>query len=156
MARTQDPLTLSLIFLRYAGLPFFSNSCILDLGCGDGAVLKLLEKLRYRKIAGIELDPFLCRLAKQNSPKSQIIEGNFLHNRSIDEVLALNPRVIYAFNPAPPYEVVSFLSSIISEKNLMVILRNPIAFEAICASTFIDCFLIRSYKHFKVMRLRKA
>ena len=109
MARTTDPLKLGLIFLRHAGLPFwFPNSWILDLGCGDGIVLKLLEKLRYRKIAGIENDNFLCTLAKQNCPKSQIIGGDFLQSRSISEVVALNPRVIYAFNPAPPEEILFF------------------------------------------------
>jgi len=156
MARSTDPLKLALIFLRHVGLPFFSNSFILDLGCGDGIVLKLLERLGYRKIVGVESDRHLCFLAKQNSKKSKIIEGNFLHRRIIAEVAALKPRIIYLFNPAPPHEVLFFLESLINETELVLILRNPEAFQDICSSTKIQVLSIHSYDNYKILKIQRA
>jgi len=40
--------------------------CLLDVGCGKGVVLREAVKYPFRKIAGIELLPDICKIAKHN------------------------------------------------------------------------------------------
>ena len=44
----------------------FSDSVLVDLGCGKGRVLLVGSEFGFRKVIGVEFSPDLCRLAEEN------------------------------------------------------------------------------------------
>lgn len=81
-----------LVLLRILGC-----KSILDLGSGDGFVLRLAEKLKYSKTIGIEADLELFKLSEKNTERSNLYCFFFeeIHPLLFQEVLDL----IYLFNP---------------------------------------------------------
>jgi len=73
------------------------NSFI-DLGSGDGYVLRLAEAVRFKTVTGVEADTALHSLASRNLTRS------ILHNKHFSDLEVNNlPKkidVVYFFNPA--------------------------------------------------------
>jgi SAM-dependent methyltransferase len=57
-------------------LPSDRTTPILDLGCGAGNVLFLLERLGYTDLTGVDMSPEQIALARKWSPNATIIEGD--------------------------------------------------------------------------------
>ena len=144
MGRANDPISLSFLFLRYFGLPIANkDNFLLDLGCGDGTVLKIFQLLRYRKYLGVEFDPELCHLAAKNS-KAQIIQGDFTDDELQVQIRKFGPTKIFAFNPIDASTLYSVIENLFIRSKIIVILRNPK-----------DTQLLTSNSRFKVKILRK-
>lgn len=84
-----------LVLLRMLGC-----KTILDLGSGDGFVLKVAESLGYSECYGVEADVSLCDISRRNLSRSVV------YNQYFSEVTVEsfeNPiQLIYFFNPDLP------------------------------------------------------
>uniref|UniRef100_A0A7C3V3Y7 Class I SAM-dependent methyltransferase n=1 Tax=Desulfobacca acetoxidans TaxID=60893 RepID=A0A7C3V3Y7_9BACT len=58
---------------------------VLDLGCGAGQFLYLLDSLGYTEITGVDLSPARVAQARRAVPRARVIEGD------LRQVLAANP-----------------------------------------------------------------
>jgi SAM-dependent methyltransferase len=123
------------------------QGAILDLGCGDGVMLRAFQILGWKTIIGIEGDPELAQLALDNTaPKSWIgkrYQGNFrvsVYSEQFEQIgKVLNDlsnsgifvEYVYAFNPCSPKELLEVIHRIRlhlpATKTLMVQLRNPVS-----------------------------
>jgi len=66
-------------------LPSNRNIPVLDMGCGPGYFLYMLEQLGYTDLTGVDLSPEQVALARKWCPRATIIHGD------VREVLAENP-----------------------------------------------------------------
>jgi 2-polyprenyl-3-methyl-5-hydroxy-6-metoxy-1,4-benzoquinol methylase len=66
-------------------LPADRGTPILDMGCGPGYFLYLLENLGYKDVTGVDIGPEQISLARRRCPRSRIIESD------ARETLAQNP-----------------------------------------------------------------
>jgi SAM-dependent methyltransferase len=103
-----------LVLLRFLGC-----KSILDLGSGDGFVLRLAEKFRYSEIIGIEANSALFELSEKNCTRGK------LHNLFFEEI---NPDdfpnvidLIYLFNPT---DYVTVVKSCMKLKSKWFLMKN--------------------------------
>jgi SAM-dependent methyltransferase len=66
-------------------LPADRAAPVLDIGCGPGFFLCLLERLGYTDVTGVDLSPEQVALARRNCGRATVVLGDAL------EVLAANP-----------------------------------------------------------------
>jgi SAM-dependent methyltransferase len=66
-------------------LPADRNTPVLDMGCGDGKFLFMLEQMGYTDITGVDLSPEQIARARHWCPGARIIEGD------VREFLQENP-----------------------------------------------------------------
>lgn len=66
-------------------LPSDRNTPVLDMGCGPGYFLYMLDQLGYTDLTGVDLSPEQVALAREWCPRATIIQGD------LREVLAQNP-----------------------------------------------------------------
>lgn len=99
----EKPLEL-LGFNKKMVLDNFKESSVLDIGCGDGFLLKkLLEKNKSIKALGIDISPVALEKAKQNGVDCQsvdITEKLPFEDNSFDSVLLLDV-LEHMFEPEP-------------------------------------------------------
>lgn len=99
----ENPLEL-LGFNKKMVLDNFKESSVLDIGCGDGFVLKkLLEKHRNIKVLGIDISPVAIEKAKQNGIDCQLLDITDrlpFEDNSFDSVLLLDV-LEHMFEPEP-------------------------------------------------------
>lgn len=77
----------------------YANCAFIDVGCGKGAVLKVARKFPFKRIAGIDLDGDLVKIARNNMkilkyPEIECIEANaleFQHYVEFDVFFFFNP-----------------------------------------------------------------
>ena len=50
----------------FADLDIENDDCFIDIGCGKGGVLRFACDYPFYRIAGIEVEPFLCDIARKN------------------------------------------------------------------------------------------
>jgi SAM-dependent methyltransferase len=100
-------------------LRFLGCKSILDLGSGDGFVLKLAEKFRYSEIIGIEAHSALFELLEKNCTRAK------LHNLFFEEINADDfPDIIdliYLFNPT---DYVTVIESCMKLKCKWLLMKN--------------------------------
>jgi SAM-dependent methyltransferase len=89
---------LHLIIPHLIALRILGCRSLLDLGSGDGFVLRLAEKLGFSKTFGIEAHPELFKLSEKNCPRSYLYKMYFEEISSDDFLMRFD--VIYLFNPA--------------------------------------------------------
>jgi len=80
LARTTDPLTQIFRVLRYMNWkfsPFRKSFSLLDLGCGDGFMLKAFDFAGFRNLSGVEIDNELADLSRKNVPRASIASLDF-------------------------------------------------------------------------------
>jgi len=87
------------LLLPHLGLfRLFNCNSFIDLGSGDGYVLRIAEAVRFKTVTGVEADTALHNLATRNLTRS------ILHNQPFSdlEVNSLPNKidVVYFFNPA--------------------------------------------------------
>lgn len=66
-------------------LPSDRTTPVLDMGCGPGFFLWMLDRLGYTDLTGVDLSPEQVALARQWCPRAAIIQGD------VRDVLAQNP-----------------------------------------------------------------
>lgn len=76
--------------------PDIENGSVLDIGCGTGAMLRIVhEKRPGMKLTGIDVSPDMLAIARRNAPKTKIIEADIAAivtppQNTFDAVLSLN------------------------------------------------------------------
>lgn len=99
----EHPLEL-LGFNKKMVLDNFKENSVLDIGCGDGFLLKkLLEENKNVKALGIDISPVALEKAKQNGVDCQLLditEQLPFENNSFDSVLLLDV-LEHMFEPEP-------------------------------------------------------
>lgn len=66
-------------------LPEDRAAPVLDIGCGPGFFLYVLEKLGYGDVTGVDLSPEQVALAREHCPRARVVLGD------ARELLAANP-----------------------------------------------------------------
>lgn len=128
LARTIDPLTQIFRVIRYMGFirtPFGKNFSILDLGCGDGFMLRGFDFVGFKNLAGVEFDRKLCYIASKNIPRAKIHCVDF---SSPDFSVSLGETsftAVFAFNPAPARALIPALKCIAERGSYILFYRNP-------------------------------
>lgn len=91
----------------------------IDLGCGKGMCLKCAAEMGYKKVAGLELDTDLLKIARNNMRKlnlnADVIYGNAMEYSDYDDY-----DLFYFFNPfGPPVfeKVIEFMKESQQRKN---------------------------------------
>jgi SAM-dependent methyltransferase len=57
-------------------LPRDRSTPILDLGCGEGYFLHLMDELGYTDVSGVDLNPARVRLAQRLAPRARVCAGD--------------------------------------------------------------------------------
>ena len=95
--------------------PVSCQDVLLDIGCGDGRVLKKASSLGAKTI-GYEINPILAFISKARSPKSKIHLKDFRYSK-----LPLDTTVIYVFG------IERIMKSVFkSAKNIARIRQKPV------------------------------
>ena len=81
-------------------LRLLGSRAILDLGSGDGFVLRTAEYLRYFNLYGIEADSALAEISRSNLTDAIIIQSYFQDFDPVEIGLPID--VVYIFNPDLP------------------------------------------------------
>ena len=81
-------------------LRLLGSRAILDLGSGDGFVLRTADYLRYFNLYGIEADSALAEISRSNLTDAIIIQSYFQDFDPVEIGLPID--VVYIFNPDLP------------------------------------------------------
>jgi len=81
---------------------------LIDIGCGKGRVVMLASDVGFRKVIGVELNPALASIARQNLAKWQganhICTDIAIHHAdALDAPIPESPVLIYFFNSFDAY-----------------------------------------------------
>lgn len=137
MARTTSP-----IFSTWLLRKFSNGKTALDLGCGDGVVLRLMRYAGFKNIFGIEADEQLAALAMHNEPGAVVIVGDMTSSEIVSRI-PYREITVFAFNPASPEVLTEGIRKLMeSRESLILILRNPKAIEN----------LIQAFPNSKILR----
>ncbi|MCZ2444293.1 MAG: class I SAM-dependent methyltransferase [Flavobacteriales bacterium] len=112
------------------------HDAIIDIGCGKGSAMRVMQKFPFDKVDGLELSSHIAEIAKRNfkklkNEKSRIIVGDA---REFQQYDAYN--IIYLYNPFPcaiMSEVVHLLEASAKrlDRELIIIYNNAICHEAV-------------------------
>jgi len=156
LARTIDPLTQIFRVVRYLGPDYFryrKNFSIIDLGCGDGFMLRGFEFAGFRNLSGIEIDNELAELASRNIPSASILCLDF-SSPAFSKALAQKSYIaVFTFNPAPAEQLVSALVTLAINGSYVLFLRNPKSWPAIAAAQDLKTEILGSPKNMIVARV---
>ncbi len=109
------------------------NYSFIDMGCGKGRVLLIWEQLiqkhkRNISLSGIDLNPTLIEIAKNNHRKMFNKEGDFSVQDvcNLSSVESMNENlIIYMFNPFGEPVIRKMLEQL-TDKKVMIIYVNPL------------------------------
>lgn len=159
LARTTDSFTLALLFLRFFPKTLWLKSSkfwVIDLGCGDGTVLRLLEILKVKKIVGVEGDLGISELAKRNTSYSVILQEDFTQDNFFHIVSTFQLKVIFAFNPVNPNVLVEVIVKLMSCEDILIILRNPKAYPLLSVDPRVILKVLYSKGNYVIASGRKS
>ena len=144
LARSIDLLELIYVLMK-AG----SRNCrtFVDLGCGDGVVLRVANIFKIKNIIGIESDAKISQFAKENNPKALVLHCKFQDWES--QNLVQSRYVIYSFNPCEFSILLSAINKILgSNDNCKAIILKNInhSLDGIRCSKEFSIFAWRSFK----------
>ena len=76
------------------------SNILLDIGCGNGYMLLLLNKiLKFKKLYGVEIDKNIYKTCKRNIAISKCSNIKIYNKNAIDFNIPKDVTVIYLFNP---------------------------------------------------------
>ncbi|MCI9127127.1 MAG: class I SAM-dependent methyltransferase [Eubacterium sp.] len=78
------------------------NDCFIDIGCGKGGCLYYATKYGFNRIAGIEIEDSLYRIAVRNFQKLKMHHVEIYHEDAITFSRYDEFNVFYMFNPFEP------------------------------------------------------
>ncbi|KAJ3313646.1 hypothetical protein HDV04_001656 [Boothiomyces sp. JEL0838] len=77
--------------LEFSGIK--PTESLLDLGCGDGTILKTAYNESIQRLVGVEFDPLLCKHIRQNYPYIELYEQDMF---TVDlELLNVDVMILY-------------------------------------------------------------
>ncbi len=112
----------------------YTRCGFIDIGCGKGAVLRVARKFPFQKIAGIDIDADLIKIARRNMqilkyPEIQCIAGNALEFRQYGDF-----DVFFFFNPFSREILEQVVAAILESqekrpRKIWVIYHHPLYFQ---------------------------
>ncbi len=75
-----------------------SQSAFVDLGCGKGMCMKCAVECGFKKVAGVDLDPHLLEIARNNMKKLNM-DVDCIYSNVLDFDHYADYDVFYLFNP---------------------------------------------------------
>lgn len=166
LARTIDPLRVVFIafyvvlrfkkFLELRSLFGFRDLPIIDLGCGDGVILKVFYIFGFRKITGVEIDSKLCLLAKKNVPAALVLNMDFGGSSFRNWCECNRQKLLFAFNPAPQDVLTKAIFSLAQKNEVILILRNPVALFDILNSKMFSSQILVEFQNIAVIEIRHS
>lgn len=158
LARTIDPLTQIIRVLRYMGIarfPFRKNFSILDLGCGDGFMLRGFDFVGFRNLSGVEFDQNLAGLAQINVRRAKIFCVDFSSSQ-FSKVLGGNSyTAVFAFNPAPAEQLIAALKVLLENGSYTLFLRNPKSWPEIVSEKCFELEVLGTPQNMVVARVSR-
>ena len=149
-AKSTDTLFLGLLFLRYSlASVFFKDRGLIDLGCGDGAVLRLAEFIGFKTVIGVEISESLAGFAKINSKNSSILIGSYANLPTMYGFDSFKIKTVFVFNPGPVFEIQQALCAIATNQPKILIYRNP-KWALELENRNFDLKLLKSFKNYKI------
>lgn len=113
---------------RFSGwLPADRSTPVLDIGCGPGNFLFLLDQLGYTDVTGVDLSPEQVALAQKWCPRAKVVQGD------VREKLAQNPKhfglitgidIVEHFNKAELLSLFTLMAQALRPEG-RVILQTP-------------------------------
>jgi hypothetical protein len=158
LARTTDPLTQIIRVIRFCGfkrIPFGKNFSLLDLGCGDGFMIKGFDFVRFRNLSGVELDPDLANLASANIPRATIFCVDFSSSKFETLVGQNSYQAVFAFNPAPAQQLIPPLKKIAKNGSYILFLRNPKSWPELVAENDLTFEILGKPRNMVVARVTR-
>jgi hypothetical protein len=138
----------------------FSDFLFIDLGSGKGRVLLLASEYPFREIIGVEVQPELNRIAKENIIRFPS------HGRSCRRISSLcmdarkfefpqEPLLLYLFNPFPDYVLESVMANFEASLRALprpafVIYNTPMERHVFEKTDYLE--EIHSEEHFRIYR----
>ena len=101
-----------------------------DLGSGDGALLRLLRLARYRDVWGIEGDDYLVALSRRNEPRARIVPFRMEDPRAC-EALPRRVGLVVAFNPCETEKLRVPLVHLAEGGSFRFFYCNPVGLKAL-------------------------
>jgi len=106
------------------------DDAIVDFGCGKGGILINLSKYPFAKIAGVEIDPELAEIARENIRKLRIRNVEIVCCDAADFNRLNEFNYLYFFDPFPAVvmrDVIRNIEKSIAEKprKVTIIYLNP-------------------------------
>lgn len=95
---------------------------VLDLGSGDGYVLRVAEQLGYSYCYGVEADPNLCDISRDNLSRSTIL-NNFFSEVTVDS-FEKPIDLIYFFNPDSPINMLDVCLNLRGLSTKFILTKN--------------------------------
>ena len=137
-------------------IPYRGEGRILDIGCGNGAILNGLKHDRW-KTYGVEFNPGAVRFAKENL-KLDVFLGDLFDAKYPDiffDVILFNHTLEHMYSPG---EVLKETNRILKEDGLLMIsLPNSKSFEAVIFKSYwFPWELPRHLYHFSIDTLSKV
>ena len=84
----------------FKNLNLSQNNVFLDIGCGNGYMLLLLNKiLKFKQLYGVEIDKNVYKICKKNITISKCSNIEVYHKNAINFNIPKDVTVIYLFNP---------------------------------------------------------
>jgi len=115
------------LLLRYVG----PDDTFVDVGCGKGRVLWFIAtRRRLRKAIGVEIEPELAQLARENMKKARLRTPVTIIEADASQVDLSEGTVYYLFNPFGRETLLRFLGNIerslqINPRVIRIVYLNP-------------------------------
>lgn len=155
MARTKNIFELGLQL--YLHKTHDRSKSILDLGCGDGAALRLFRLIGFENVLGVEMDAHLVQLARQNEPSAIILLADFTGPNFLKDFgVNMEINTVFAFNPAPAPALIMALRTLSDMNPYTLFLRNPIHELDILQCEDLKVKIRKSFGNLTVLEIEKA
>ncbi len=107
------------------------RSNFLDIGCGKGSVLRTARDFPFRRVAGLELDPELVRIAKSNMRRLGMKSVEVLQGDALTFTQYSDFDVFFLFNPFTSEILQPVLSTILQSleekpREIRIIYHHPV------------------------------
>lgn len=113
-------------FKEIMNLP--KNSCILDLGCGEGFFLYFMEKMKFTELWGVDISQEQINIAKKYCQRAKFVKDdlkNFLKNCNQNFDLIMMDNVLEHFKKDEVFEVLKLVYERLNDSgNLIICVPN--------------------------------
>jgi len=113
---------------------------ILDIGCGKGSAMKLMLDFPFKRVDGIEISPYLGKIAEANFRKLGVKNVCVYISDAIQFNAYNQYSHIYFFNPFPAIIMIPVLKKIMESmaqnpRKLVIIYSNPLCHNEVLMIT---------------------
>jgi SAM-dependent methyltransferase len=132
--------------LRLASLPM-EGFTFVDVGCGKGRILLSAMRYPFARIVGVELSPYLCRVAQTNLSTARLLRRRCTDARiicadAVEYPIPEGPVMFFFYNPFR-YDVMepvlaNIVSSYLASRRPMYLIFYATSFEMPSISEFLQ------------------